>query len=52
MEFVEPKIDLSIEKNLLRKFDKNNDLCIDGFVTEDGTIAEILSSPKRNGKVF
>jgi hypothetical protein len=52
MEFAEPKIDSSIETNLLRKFDKNNDLCIDGFVAEDDTIAEIISSPTRNGKVF
>jgi hypothetical protein len=52
MEFAEPKIDLSLERNILRKFDKNIDLCIDGFVAEDDTIAEIISSPKRNGKVF
>ena len=52
MEFAEPKIDSNIETNLLRKFDKNNDLCIDGFVAEDDTIAEIISSPTRNGKVF
>ena len=52
MEFAEPKIDSSIETNLLRKFDKNNDLCIDGFVAEDDTIAQIISSPTRNGKVF
>jgi hypothetical protein len=52
MEFAEPKIDLNIERKLLRKFNKFNDLCIDGFVTENDTIAEILSSPTRNGKVF
>ena len=32
MEFADPKIDLNIERNLIRKFDKNSDLCIDGFV--------------------
>ena len=52
MEFADPKIDLNIERNLLRKFDKNSDLCIDGFVKEEDTIAEIISSPTRNGKVF
>jgi len=52
MEFAEPKIDLSIEMNLLRKFDKKNDLCIDGFAAEDDTVAEIMGSPTRNGKVF
>ena len=52
MEFADPKIDLNIEKNLIRKFDKNSDLCIDGFVAQDDNIAEIISSPTRNGKVF
>jgi len=52
MEFAEPKININIQKNLLRKFDKNNDLCIDGFVNDEDTIAEIISSPVRNGKVF